>query len=268
MVGAVVLARPPQARKLDWEDFDLLRVVAQQIATYLAEHLGQQALAEASRFDDFHRRIAFVMHDIKNLSSQLALLARNAERHAENPAFRADMLVTLRNSSDKLNHLVARLSRYGSSTVDKVEPVEVGELAQQLAETFRVRHNVQVIERDECTIAGQRHSIEQILTHLIQNAVDASAPEMPVFVSITGDGLFCRIEIVDSGHGMARNLSATACSNPLIPRNPAVLALAPMRRANWSERCTGGWTWRAARIGTRFIIRLPLASAAEILKSG
>jgi hypothetical protein len=64
-----VLARPPQARKLDWEDFDLLRVVGQQIATYLAEHQGQQALAEASRFDDFHRRIAFVMHDIKNLSS-------------------------------------------------------------------------------------------------------------------------------------------------------------------------------------------------------
>lgn len=268
LVGVVILARPPQDRQLDWEDFDVLRVVAQQIGTYLAEHLGQQALAEAARFDEFHRRIAFVMHDIKNLSSQLALLARNAERHAENPAFRADMLVTLRNSSDKLNHLVARLSRYGSSTVDKVEPVEVGELAQQLAETFRVRHNVQVIERDECTIAGQRHSIEQILTHLIQNAVDASAPEMPVFVSITGDGLFCRIEIVDSGHGMAPEFVRNRLFKPFDSSKPGGFGIGAYEARELVRAMHGRLDVESREgIGTRFIIRLPLASAAEILKT-
>jgi hypothetical protein len=103
LVGMVVLGRPPVTRQLDWEDFDLLRVVGQQLASYLAENNGQVALLEANRFDEFNRRIAFVMHDIKNLASQLSLLSRNAERHAENPAFRADMLVTLRNSTDKLN---------------------------------------------------------------------------------------------------------------------------------------------------------------------
>ena len=97
LLGVVVLARPPHVRKLDWEDFDLLRVVGRQLASYLAEHASQDALGEAQRFDEFNRRIAFVMHDIKNLASQLALLARNAEKHADKPAFRADMLVTLRN---------------------------------------------------------------------------------------------------------------------------------------------------------------------------
>ncbi len=121
LVGLVVLARPPLARKLDWEDFDLLRVVGQQLASYIAEHNGQSALLESSRFDEFNRRIAFVMHDIKNLASQLALLARNAERHADNPAFRKDMLVTLTNSADKLNALLARLSRYGAGGVQRLE---------------------------------------------------------------------------------------------------------------------------------------------------
>ena len=37
LVGVVVLARPPVARRLDWEDFDLLRVVGRQLASYLAE---------------------------------------------------------------------------------------------------------------------------------------------------------------------------------------------------------------------------------------
>ncbi|MEE4289142.1 MAG: PEP-CTERM system histidine kinase PrsK, partial [Erythrobacter sp.] len=67
LVGCIVLARPRITRGLDWEDFDLLRVVGQQLASYLAEQAGQQALMDASRFDEFNRRMAFVMHDIKNL---------------------------------------------------------------------------------------------------------------------------------------------------------------------------------------------------------
>ncbi len=123
LVALVVLARPPLPRQLDWEDFDLLRVAGQQLASYLAEHASQEGLAEASRFDDFSRRIAFVMHDVKNLASQLSLLARNAERHADNPEFRADMLVTLRNSADKLNMLLARLSRYGAGSKENLQPL-------------------------------------------------------------------------------------------------------------------------------------------------
>lgn len=41
LVGAIVLARPRIERQLDWEDFDLLRVAGQQLASYLAEQTGQ-----------------------------------------------------------------------------------------------------------------------------------------------------------------------------------------------------------------------------------
>jgi hypothetical protein len=120
-------ARAPRSpRRFDWEDFDLLRVVGQQLASYLAENAGQEALAEASRFDDFHRRIAFVMHDIKNLASQLSLLARNAELHAEKPEFRADMLVTLRNSADKLNALLIAACRAMAAARSRDRSVDAG----------------------------------------------------------------------------------------------------------------------------------------------
>ena len=42
LVGVIVLARPRNPRQLDWEDFDLLRVAGQQLASYLAEQAGQQ----------------------------------------------------------------------------------------------------------------------------------------------------------------------------------------------------------------------------------
>ena len=95
LVGLVILAAPEYRRPLDWEDFDLLRTAGRQAASSLAEALGQEALANAQRFEEFNRRFAFILHDIKNLVSQLSLLARNAERHADNPEFRTDMVATL-----------------------------------------------------------------------------------------------------------------------------------------------------------------------------
>src|SRR6185503_11364594 len=78
LVGLVVLASPEYRRPLDWEDFDLLRTAGNQAASSLAEAMGQEALANAHRFEEFNRRFAFILHDIKNLVSQLSLLTRNA----------------------------------------------------------------------------------------------------------------------------------------------------------------------------------------------
>jgi putative PEP-CTERM system histidine kinase len=78
LVGLVILAAPEYRRPLDWEDFDLLRTGGNQAASSLAEAMGQEALANAQRFEEFNRRFAFILHDIKNLVSQLSLLPRNA----------------------------------------------------------------------------------------------------------------------------------------------------------------------------------------------
>ena len=110
LFGLVLLAAPDYRRALDWEDFDLLRTAGRQAASSLAEAHGQEALSNAQRFEEFNRRFAFILHDIKNLVSQLSLLSRNAERHADNPEFRADMVATLRSSVGKMNELLARLS--------------------------------------------------------------------------------------------------------------------------------------------------------------
>ena len=122
LVGIVLLASPDFRRPLDWEDFDLLRTAGRQAASALAEALGQEALANAQRFEEFNRRFAFILHDIKNLVSQLGLVARNAERHADNPEFRADMVATLQSSVAKMNDLLARLAPHAQSRVKPSSP--------------------------------------------------------------------------------------------------------------------------------------------------
>ena len=264
LVGVVVLARPKVARMLDWEDFDLLRVVGQQLASYLAEHAGQDALAEAARFDEFNRRIAFVMHDIKNLASQFSLLARNAERHAENPQFRADMLVTLRNSAEKLNALIVRLNRYGKNGREALVDFDVAALARTVAGQFDGRHPVVVNVEGAIPLLGHAEALEQALVHLVQNGVDASLPGTPVFIGLTRDPAAVRIEIVDSGAGMSPDFIRTKLFKPFVSSKSGGFGIGACEARELVHGMGGRLDVESREgIGSRFIIRLPLEPAAS-----
>lgn len=271
MVGLVVLARPPVARKLDWEDFDLLRVAGQQLASYLAEHAGQVALLEASRFEEFNRRMAFVMHDIKNLASQLSLLSRNAERHAENPAFRADMLVTLRNASEKLNTLLARLSRYGPGGSGRTEPVSACDIVEAAAARYNTGEvtRVYVADCQPCTLLAERDTLEQVLQHLVQNALDASPPELPVFLQVATDGLFARIDVIDSGCGMSAEFVRNGLFKPFVSSKVNGFGIGAFEARELVRAMHGRLDVESREgIGSRFTVRLPLAAAIGMIGDG
>jgi len=267
LLGVILLARPPYARTLDWEDFDLLRVVGRQLASYLAEQASQDALGEANRFDEFNRRIAFVMHDIKNLASQLALLARNAEKHAENPDFRADMLVTLKNSSDKLNALLARLGRYGAQGHESVQPVAIAPLLRCIAERYRSQHEVTMIDAVDCTIEAQPEALEQAVVHLVQNAVEASGKDQPVLLRAGRDGNEVLIEVTDSGPGMAPEFVRSRLFKPFHSSKPNGFGIGAFE-ARELVRAMGGRLEVESHegLGTRFALRFPLAEAAELIR--
>lgn len=203
LAGVVILERPPIARMLDWEDFDLLRVVGRQVASYLAEAQGQEALSDAQRFEEFNRRFAFIMHDIKNLVSQLSLVTRNAERHADNPEFRADMIVTLKNSTARMNDLLARLSQHNKARPEAPRAVALQPIAESIAKAKRVAHPVVVSGAAGLLLSADPARLEQALSQLVQNAIDASPPTEPVTISprIAGDEI--AIDVIDNGKGMS-----------------------------------------------------------------
>jgi len=268
LVGLAVLSRPAHARAMDWEDLDMLRVVGHQLASYLAEQAGQAALEEAARFDEFNRRIAFVMHDIKNLASQMGLLARNAEVHADNPEFRADMLVTLRNSTDKLNALVERLSRYGKTAIEALVPVRADEVARGVVAQLAARHPVSLVEDAPCEVAANRESLEQILLHLVQNAIDASPQGSPVFVSVAADGLNGTIEVVDSGTGMSAEFVRTRLFKPFDSTKPGGFGIGAYEARELVRAMRGRLEVESREgLGTRFVIVLPLAQTAALFET-
>ncbi|MBV7259838.1 XrtA/PEP-CTERM system histidine kinase PrsK [Erythrobacter crassostreae] len=265
LVGAIVLARPRIERGLDWEDFDLLRVAGQQLASYLAEQAGQQALMDASRFDEFNRRMAFVMHDIKNLASQMSLLSANAQKHADNPEFRADMLVTLRNSSEKLEGLLARLGRYGSGPVEQLREVRLDDLVRRLSDRFVGVHPVSIAQAEKVAVLGGSEGLEQALIHLIQNAIDASDNGNPVYISASLQGLSGQIEIVDSGQGMTPEFVRSGLFKPFISSKQGGFGIGAFEAREMIKAMGGRVTVESREgVGTRFIVMLPIAETRNL----
>lgn len=220
LAGAIVLARPPVPRALDWEDFDLLKAAGRQLASYLAEERALEALAEAERFDEFNRRFAFIMHDIKNLVSQLTLVARNAERHADNPAFRADMVATLQDSAGRMNDMLARLSQHHRARTEAPVAVPLAPLARRVAKARRAQHPVEVESIGDPLAIADPAMLETLLGHLIQNAVEASAPGAPVTINVRVEHDEARIEVVDRGTGMSPAFIRDKLFRPFVSSKP------------------------------------------------
>jgi putative PEP-CTERM system histidine kinase len=201
LVGLVLLAAPEYRRPLDWEDFDLLRTAGNQAASSLAEAMSQEALANAQRFEEFNRRFAFILHDIKNLVSQLSLVARNAERHADNPDFRADMVATLKASVGKMNELLARLAPHSAARVQRIEAQPLRPILTAAIAAKRRDRDVQLLGDTSLCAMVDSSALEQAVGHLLQNAIDASSAA-PVSVRVSAARDSVTIAIADKGIGM------------------------------------------------------------------
>jgi putative PEP-CTERM system histidine kinase len=261
LVGVVLLERPRVDRTLDWEDFDLLRVAGRQAASYFAEARGQEALSDSKKFDEFNRRFAFIMHDIKNLVSQLSLVARNAERHADTPEFRADMVATLQSSVGKMNDLLARLSQHNKGRAEEPRPIALKALADAVAASRRASHGVEVEGRADVIASADPVRLEQALAHLVQNAIDASGGGDPVAIRVALRGNEAVMDVIDHGAGMSPEFVRTRLFKPFASTKQDGFGVGAYE-ARTLVAAMGGRLEVESREGegSRFSIVLPLAT--------
>jgi putative PEP-CTERM system histidine kinase len=202
VVGFVILDRANHTVELDWEAFDLLRATGRQAASYLAEERATKVLHDTELLTEYSKRFAFVVHDIKNLASQLNLIVSNARHYIDDPEFRRDMLQTVEDSVARMNNLLSQLKADGAPRVPRVlnPKAVVGSVAAEF-----VGGPVAVEVRNDTggyAVAIDPDRLRSALTHLVQNAVDASPPRSRVIISSRRLRTQLLIDITDTGPGM------------------------------------------------------------------
>lgn len=202
--GWVVLSQPRTPLPLNWEVLDLLRTAASQAAAFLAMLQASDQLMEARKFEAFNRMSAFVVHDLKNIVTQLSLMLKNAERHGDKPAFRQDMLETVDHAVEKMRQLMTQLREGDRPAVGVASGVPLQQIAERLQAQAAQRGRRLELEIDEpLATRGHPERVERVIGHAVQNAFDASEPDQPVRLLLKRHGSSACLQVVDQGCGMS-----------------------------------------------------------------
>jgi putative PEP-CTERM system histidine kinase len=217
LLGIVLLARPRAPLQLDGEVFDLLRSLGREVAMFLAERRSAERLAEQQQLQDHAQRFAFVAHDVKTVASQLTMLLANADANIQDPEFQRDMLLTVRASATRINTLIARL-RQPEEEAEAHEGIEPLSRLRALAAGRAVQ--LEDDGRPPLRIAMGAEPFDAALTHLLNNAAEASAPGQPVQLRLRHGQHRLVIEIADQGVGMSAEFVRDKLFRPLATMKP------------------------------------------------
>lgn len=204
LVGFVVLANARTSIDLNWEVIDLLKTAGKQAAGFLAQMQATEALLEARKFDAFNRMSAFVVHDLKNIVTQLSLMMKNATRLYDNPEFRQDMLMTVESSLEKMRQLMFQL-REGEAPAGGLSGVDLTAIVTRVQATAASRGRRLDVEVSEpLTTRGHGERVERVIGHIVQNAFDATPAAGRVWIELKRVGGLARLQVGDTGQGMTQ----------------------------------------------------------------
>ena len=257
--GFVLLHTPRSPVKLNWEIIDLLEIAGSQAAAHLAQQDAAEALLVARQFESFNRMSTFVVHDLKNLVSQLSLMNANAARHKDNPEFQADMLETVSYSVQKMKLLLQKLGR--SDSGEQSAPLAVEKVVRQalaLKAAFEPHPQLR-IEAPALQVLAERERLERVLGHLIQNAIEATPRSGSITIRVAeeaGQGL---VEIADTGEGMSEEFIRERLFKPFESTKSAGMGIGVFESREYIHELGGNLevTSRPGQ-GTTFRVLLPL----------
>ncbi len=202
LIGFCVLAGARTSIDVNWEVNDLLKIAGRQSAGFLAQMQATEALLEARKFESFNRMSAFVVHDLKNIITQLSLMIKNAKRHGENPDFQKDMLMTVESSLERMRQLLLQL-RQGATQPGPAIGVDLAALIERrVALCAAQNQRLDLQWSDPIHARGHVEQLERVLGHMVQNAFDATDTGGRVWIRLERHGAEARITIGDTGRGM------------------------------------------------------------------
>lgn len=201
--GLVFLSGPIANIDLNWENYDLLKIVSQQACSYVDQHESQEKLGTAKQFEAVNKASAFLVHDIKTIIAQLSLLVKNAEKHKTNPAFIDDMIQTTSHTVDKMDHLLHQIKNPTQNNT--VEKVELGALLLEIYQNYKKSNPCPSLEAlsEPTWIKADKEELRSAIGHIVQNAIDATPQDGEISIATKSGTDFIYIFIQDTGSGMS-----------------------------------------------------------------
>jgi len=263
--GMFVLAGKNERKQLNWEDRDLLFAISKQLGNFVSLHEANDKIAESKQFDAFNRMSAFLVHDLKNIQAQLALITTNAKKHGDNPEFVADVYETVESATERLAKVLSQL-RNKQAAQSKNELVNIAQLIESVVQQRNIdQPQVSFDLINDCEMAIDGETFHSVLNHLIQNAQEATNNKGWVKVSLAKKGQHIEISIEDNGCGMSKDFIDKRLFKPFdTTKGNAGMGIGVFEAKQFIESIAGLLKVESYEgEGTTFIVDLPIKPVYE-----
>jgi hypothetical protein len=269
LVGFVVLGAATGPAGYDLDDRDLLRAIAHQTGVLLAQAQLAEERQAAAELDALNRFAAFYLHDFKNLTARLSLVAQNAAKHGDDPEFRAQAMKTVGRTAEQMSTLIAQLSRR-SPAHGRLAAVDLWELVSGTVESLGPEFGAALSPSSDSglVVLAVPEQLQQVVLNLLLNARQASesgagsgdGPSASVSIEPLGDRL--RLVVADRGPGIPperlRNLF-----QPFQSTTPGGFGIGLYESKRIVESYRGTLRVESAPgSGARVVVELPAVAAA------
>jgi putative PEP-CTERM system histidine kinase len=202
--GFVVLGKQLVPEELIYEDYDFMRTLAEQATLSLVNFRLSEELAENRELAAVANVASFVVHDLKNQTSTLSMLMKNAEEYIADAAFQQDMLNAIRNTVNQMKNLMEKLNSEPKRQELDIRPVEALDLVRRIVDDFLImRPNVQaIVEGSAVTVLADSEEISKVILNFLLNSSDALNGEGMIRVETSRSNGWGFIVLRDNGHGM------------------------------------------------------------------
>lgn len=210
--GFILLGEPVNpGETLNFEDYDLMKVLASQATSVLLSAKLSAQLSTAQEMAAIGKVSTFIIHDLKNHVSNLTLMVDNAREHMDNPEFQADMLETLDETIGKVKGLITRLKNIKDKKELNLVPCDLADVVRRGVRAAGTQPEVvQGGEILACVDAGE---IEKVVSNLVLNAHEAGSQNGSLVVHV-GRGDMAFFEVIDQGCGMSDDFIRTRLFQP------------------------------------------------------
>lgn len=262
LYGIAMIGRPYARVDLNWENFDLIKVVARQTCNLLAQADAQNRLSRAMQFEAVSKASAFMVHDLKTVIAQLSLLVNNARKHRNNPAFIEDMIKTTEHAVSKMTNLVEHIRKPAEETDNDSKVLDLTRLVSSLLGHYSRQLPLPRLEGNPPPIMVKADSeqLRSVLGHLIQNAQDATPPNGEITLSLKIAKGNVVLFIQDTGSGMNEDFISNQLFKPFeSTKGLTGMGIGAYQAREYIQRLGGSIDVTSEPgIGSCFSIRIPL----------
>jgi signal transduction histidine kinase len=258
VIGLIALGPRISGVPYHQEDLELVSAMAAQTAVGVRNLQLGHDLAATRETAALHQLSTFFIHDMKNVTNSLGLLARNIRPHKADPAFWDDAETAISRAVDQMQHVMERLRTLRESPGGDAVAVDLGPLLSAWSEGWRTQVAVPV-DLDApgpLPCAADPDLLRSVFTNLVTNAAEAGATR--VSVEARAEGAEVRASVADDGCGMDEGFVRERLYQPFATTKAAGMGIGMFQARRIVERFGGRIEVRSRPgAGTRFTVVLP-----------